>query len=146
MSSTERSNQRAAKLAAKAMGREMLADQIEGLRAELRATGLPQWARRLAEISCSTAIKEVAAYTKRNARFFALDGVQSPSLEARSKRERHIHDLADKLDLLADSVPREAPTYRQFELILNELQGAGFFPEGGLVSDVATAFHRLESP
>jgi hypothetical protein len=60
--------------------------------------------------------------------------------EVRSRHIKRITALADKLDVLADAVPCGPVRYQQFEVILDELHKAGFWPENSLVSEVARTF------
>jgi hypothetical protein len=140
MTGTERSKQRAARLAAKAVGAEAMNEQLESLHGELGAAGLSEWADRVAGIGRVAALKAVAEYTRRNATFFVTGVPQVLDPEVRSRHIQHITALADKLDGLADSVTMGSVSYQQFEAILRELHKAGFWPENSLVSDVARAF------
>lgn len=83
------------------------------------------------------AIKAVAAYSRHNAEFFVIDARRASDPEVRSRHIERITELADELDGLAMA---GSATYRQFEAILANLHGAGFWPEKSLVAEVTQAF------
>ena len=146
MTGTERSKQRAARLAAKALMAEVMNEQLESLHGELGAAGLSEWADRVAGIGRVAALKAVAEYTRRNATFFVTGVPQVLDPEIRAQHIQRITALADKVDGLADTVTAGSVSYQQFEAILRELHKAGFWPENSLVSDVARAFTTGTTP
>jgi hypothetical protein len=85
-------------------------------------------------------LKAVAEYTRRNATFFVTGVPQVLDPDVRARHTEHITALAAKVDALADTVPHGSVSYRQFEVILDGLHKAGFWPENSLVSEVARAF------
>ena len=141
MTVTERSKQRTARLAAKAVVADVMNQGLASLHGELGKAGLSEWADRVAGISRTAALKAVAEYTRRNATFFVTGVPQVLDPRMRLQRIQHITALADELDTLADAVTQEPVSYQQFETILGKLHRAGFWPENSLVSDVARAFY-----
>ncbi|TKV80087.1 helix-turn-helix domain-containing protein [Bradyrhizobium elkanii] len=84
------------------------------------------------------ALRAVAQYTRLHSGVFVQDGARSLTAAERRRREQEIEAIADKLDGLADAVGGSAD-YAQFEALLHQLHGLGFFPTIDLVSDVAKA-------
>jgi hypothetical protein len=83
------------------------------------------------------ALRAVAEYTRKNSWAFAQKGPKLLDQAEKKQRERLIESLADKINELAIAALDGVATYGQFESILRELHGAGFFPELELVSKVA---------
>jgi hypothetical protein len=137
---TERSKRRMDRLMATEAAAEDLRQRLIGLRHDLTAAGLSDWAGRVEDIARATTLKAVAEYTRRNSEFFARRGPKMLSPDETSQRRQRITELADGIDMLAAVLGREPVTYQQFEEILGELQKVGFYPEGSLVSAVAEAF------
>jgi hypothetical protein len=140
MSGTERSNQRAARQAAKGVAADVMYKNLNLLQEELGSAGLTEWADRVVKISRMTALKAVAEYTRRNAKVFVTDGPRLMAPEVREQRVRLIGGIANQLDDLGDAVFNSPVNYGDFESLLHMLHKAGFWPENALVSDVAHAF------
>lgn len=140
MTGTLRSNQRAARQAAKAVAAEVMHKSLAVLEGDLGAAGLTDWSDRVVRIARMTALKAVAEYTRRNAKIFVTDGPALLSPQARDERIRRISDIAAGLDALGDAVLTSVVRYGEFEALLDALHKAGFWPENMLVSDVAHAF------
>jgi transcriptional regulator with XRE-family HTH domain len=85
------------------------------------------------------ALAAVADYTRRNSKFFVIDGPRMLPPNETAKRRQRIEALADELDALVEPVRQGLAGYRQFETVLGRLHAEGFFPETALVSAVAKA-------
>jgi hypothetical protein len=142
MSATERSHQRGARLAAKAVAAEVMRERLATLRAELGADGLSKWADRVDVISRIAALKAVAEYVRRSSSFFVAGTPRVLDPETRSRHMQRVTALAGEIDKLADAAAGGPVTYQPFEAILRELHKSGVWPESSLVSEVARAFHR----
>ncbi len=93
-------------------------------------------------VTAADALREVAAYTRTHAGTTVWGGAKMPSEEERAERKRVVGELAEQVDALAEESLREQITYRSFEMLLEALQGNGFYPDGQLVAAVAFAIGR----
>lgn len=89
------------------------------------------------------ALAELAEYVRTHSALFVQDGPRSFGLAERADREKHIKALADEVDKLASRATDGSVQYQQFEEVLGALHAAGFFPAGGLVSNVAKALEGI---
>jgi len=85
------------------------------------------------------ALKKVAEYTRKNSTAFVVDGPKSLTASQKTKRQREIESLADKIDDLAGEAANGRGSYAQFEDILTKLHAQGFFPQMPMISAVAKA-------
>ncbi len=85
-------------------------------------------------------LKAVAEYALGHSDTFVTDGSRMLSPEQKQRQQQRIEAVAKKIDDLASPAERGEVSYQQFETLLGELHGLGFFPETSLVSAVAHAF------
>ena len=95
--------------------------------------------------SAPPALAALADYVRTNSWAFVQDGPGSFGPAERTRRENHIKGLADTIDKLAKRAAEGSVQYQQFEEVLGALHAAGFFPAGGVVSDVAKALDGFKS-
>ena len=89
--------------------------------------------------SAPPALAPLADCVRTNSWAFVQDGPDSFGPPERTRRENHIKGLADAIDKLAKRAADGSVQYQQFEEVFGALHAAGFFPAGGLVSDVVKA-------
>jgi hypothetical protein len=89
------------------------------------------------------ALAALAEYVRTHSALFVQDGPRSMGPTERAGREKHIKALADEVDKLATRAADGSVQYQQFEEVLGALHAAGFFPAGGLVSNVAEALEGI---
>jgi hypothetical protein len=89
------------------------------------------------------ALEAMAKYVRDHSNIFAQDGPNRLAPAERSRREKHIEALADEIERLAKRAGDGSVQYQQFEETLGALHAAGFFPLGGLVSNVARALEGV---
>jgi hypothetical protein len=90
-----------------------------------------------------SALAALADYVHTHSALFVQDGPRSFGPAERADREEHIKALADEVDKLATRAADGSVQYQQFEEVLGALHAAGFFPAGGLVSNVAKALEGI---
>lgn len=91
------------------------------------------------------ALEALAEYVRKHSNIFVQDGPGSLGPAERTRREKHIQAIADEVDRLAKKAGNGSVQYQQFEEALGALHAAGFFPLGGLVSDVARALQGIHA-
>lgn len=143
MTSTERNRRRLERLAATAVATEQGANLLMSLHRDLVGAKLYDWADRIAAVCQFIALKAVAEYTRRNAKFFVRNGPSLLSPDANLQHQQHIKALAAKIDVLASETTTRDVTYDEFDAVRMDLQRAGFCPEQSLTSAVAQAFYAL---
>jgi hypothetical protein len=89
------------------------------------------------------ALAALAEYVRAHSALFVQDGPRSFGRAERAEREKHIKALADEVDKLAKRSGDGLVQYQDFEEVLGALHAAGFFPAGGLVSNIAKALEGV---
>jgi hypothetical protein len=112
---------------------ELLWDTRELQRECIRRSSAPQ------------ALAILAKYVRTHSALFVQDGPGSFGPAERADREEHIKALANEVDQLAKRATDGSVQYQQFEEVLGALHAAGFFPAGGLLSDVVKALEGIRT-
>jgi hypothetical protein len=91
----------------------------------------------------SNTIGKVAEYVRANSEVHAREGAKMATAKKRAEAKTLTEDIADRLDIMA-AAEHGTIGYADFEGVLTQLHGLGFFPPNKLVSDVAHAAHGIE--
>lgn len=83
------------------------------------------------------ALSAVAQHVRKHSTIFVVDGPARLAPAESKRRQRDIEAIADKIEELAVAAGKGAGSYLQFEELLHQLHGLGFFPAIELVSAVA---------
>ncbi|MGA2492774.1 MAG: hypothetical protein ABSF67_07450 [Roseiarcus sp.] len=87
----------------------------------------------------SAALRAVANYTREHSAIFVVDGPKLLNRSEKTRRQKTIESVADKIDRLAAGALEGRAKYQEFESLLRELHASGFYPLMSLISDVAHA-------
>ena len=92
--------------------------------------------------AANRALSAVASWTKENAKYAVRSGATLLTRQEVGRRTAQIIDIADRIETLAEVALEAEVTYRQFEVLMEELRRSGFFPQSALVSEVGRSLLR----
>lgn len=87
------------------------------------------------------ALSKAAAYVRANGHLYAQSGSRMHTQAERAPHVYRIHDVGFRMEGLANAAGEHRAGYGDFQRLLDELHGLGFYLELDLVSEVARAFH-----
>ena len=85
------------------------------------------------------ALTALADYVRKNSSLFGTRGPAMLTPIARANHIKHIEEIAEKLDKLAEKARQGHADYQQFNAVLGELHAANFFPDRDLVTAAVKA-------